>query len=104
MVRGCAIPVTAVPSVSQWAEMERMAFGRGRDCANRLHWTVKALSSSAFSGEPWPMNTTGMRFPAEEGWIDGHRSSLLCNVMDNITACDGGENKSHRRDAKVAEI
>jgi hypothetical protein len=57
--------VTAVPSVSQWAEMERIAFGRGSERASAFQPRVKAFSSNAFSGEPWPMKITGIRVPME---------------------------------------
>jgi hypothetical protein len=53
--------VTAVIRVSQWAEMARIALGRGMAAAIASQLWVEALFSSAFAGLPCPMKTAGMR-------------------------------------------
>ena len=52
IVRGRAIAVTAVPRVSQWAEMARMARGRGMAAAISAQARLVALVSSAIIGLP----------------------------------------------------
>ena len=52
--------VTAVPRVSQWAEMHRIALGRGMASAISRQVRVTVLVSSATVGLPWPKKTTGM--------------------------------------------
>ena len=47
-----AIAVTAVPRVSQWAEMARMARGRGMAAAISCQARLVALVSSAIIGLP----------------------------------------------------
>ena len=61
IVWGRAIAVTAVPRVSQWAEIARMARGRGMSAAISCQARLVALVSSAIIGLPWPKKTTGMR-------------------------------------------
>ena len=60
MVRGCFIDVTRVPSDRQWAEMQRIAVGRGMRRATSDHARLNSLSSIAFIGLPCPMNSTGI--------------------------------------------
>ena len=61
MVLGCIIDVTAVPRVSQCAEMQRTAVGTGNSLPSCLHSFVQTFVSIAFIGLPWPINSTGIR-------------------------------------------
>jgi hypothetical protein len=61
MVSGAGLDVTPTPWVSQWAETQRIALGRGRAWPIAAQPRRKSLSSMAFIGEPWPMKSTGMR-------------------------------------------
>jgi hypothetical protein len=58
--RSC-IPTPVAPRLSQCAETLRMAEGRGSSRPQADSRRVKALSASAFMGEPWPMKMTGIR-------------------------------------------
>lgn len=60
MVRGFSIAVTKVPFVSQCAEMQRIALGRGIVSAIFRKPVTKSFSSMAFIGLPWPANRTGI--------------------------------------------
>ena len=55
--------VACVPIVSQWAEMQRMALGRGSDWATSPHARLNSLSSIAFIGLPCPRNRAGIVAP-----------------------------------------
>src|SRR5258706_5617858 len=61
MVLGASSMVTAIPSVSQCADIARMALGQGNSSGNAAHARLQELSSMAFIGEPWPMNRAGIR-------------------------------------------
>jgi len=65
MVFGASVEVTAVPRVSQCADTQRIALGRGSSRPSTRQTRVSGLSSSAFIGLPWPKNTIGMR----GGWL-----------------------------------
>src|ERR1700744_6151214 len=73
MVRGLGIAVTAVAPKYQWAEMARIALGRGNLRPKARQASVKPLRSSVFIGLPWPMKRAGIlamfasRFPLLEG-------------------------------------
>jgi hypothetical protein len=53
--------VTAVPGPYQWAEMQRIALGRGMFLAKAAQPPEYAFVARAFIGFPWPMNIAGMR-------------------------------------------
>ena len=61
IVRGCIIDVTAVPRVSQCAEMQRTAVGTGSSRPSCLHSSVHTFVSMAFIGLPCPIKSTGIR-------------------------------------------
>ena len=61
MVRGCATLVTLVPLVSQCAETQRMARGTGSSFPSWRQQELKAFSSMAFIGLPWPTKRAGWR-------------------------------------------
>ncbi|MNT14734.1 hypothetical protein D3C72_1497500 [compost metagenome] len=62
IVLGRVCTVTPVaPWLSQCADTLRIAVGRGSSRPQAARRRVKALSASAFIGEPWPMKMTGMR-------------------------------------------
>src|SRR5687768_16781074 len=52
--------VTNVPLVSQWAEVQRMAFGFSIDLPIACQLFVKSFCSKAFIGLPWPTKYTGI--------------------------------------------
>jgi hypothetical protein len=52
MVRGRAMAVTAVPSMYQWADTQRIARGVGTRAPKAAQASVKRLGSMAFMGEP----------------------------------------------------
>src|SRR5438270_830726 len=60
MVFGLSIAVTAVPSVYQCADTDRMALGFGNELPSRRQDSVYGLRSRVFMGLPWPKNTTGI--------------------------------------------
>ena len=60
MVFGCAMLVTLVPFVSQCADTESIACGRGSVVPSACQLWLYLLSSMAFMGLPWPMNSTGI--------------------------------------------
>src|SRR5206468_5775182 len=81
ITRGFGIAVTAVPLMSQCAEMQRIARGRGNDCPKLRHAAVKRLSSRVFIGLPCPMNAAGMgalmdRLSCNSPYDVPHRSRL----------------------------
>jgi hypothetical protein len=59
-VRGFGMAVTWTPCVSQWAEIQRMALGKGMVFASSIHPLVNSLFSRAFIGLPWPIKRTGI--------------------------------------------
>ena len=61
MVCGFAIVVTFVDDVSQCADMESIACGRGNDLPIAAQLLENSLCSMAFMGLPWPTNNTGIR-------------------------------------------
>src|SRR5439155_22120584 len=61
MVRGRAMAVTAVTLVSQWAEMARIALGRGSAAAISPQARLVLSAWIATIGLPWPKKATGIR-------------------------------------------
>jgi hypothetical protein len=61
MVFGRSMAVTRVPPVSQCADMQRMASGRGSSLPAFSQARPNPLSSMPFIGEPWPTKSTGIR-------------------------------------------
>jgi hypothetical protein len=47
--------------VSQCAEIQTIALGRGSFLPNASQDRLKSLSSMVFIGEPWPINTAGIK-------------------------------------------
>lgn len=60
MVLGFVIEVTAIALIYQWAEIARMARGRGSESPSCCQASVNLLISIVFMGLPWPMNTLGI--------------------------------------------
>src|SRR5579875_2951087 len=75
MVSGCGDAVIATSRVSQCADTHSTARGRGCVSARRRHARRQGLSSIAFIGEPWPMNSTGIRAFISAGSMRGPRNS-----------------------------
>ena len=60
-MRGCRLAVTkAPPLVSQCADMQRIAAGRGNSLPSASHDIVHSFADTALRGVPCPTNTTGI--------------------------------------------
>src|ERR1700687_603685 len=79
MVSGAGVALTAGACVSQWADITRIAAGRGNSVASCLQARVSLLSSRAIVGAPCDRNTTGIFIGGDwcrKPLISSHRRPL----------------------------